>query len=111
MWMVPPRTMCRRHLLGEHVEIHMAAASLRLGRSLDGFLEKGLLELHNLRARHEALVAEMKRRGYRHASPLERVTRRGGKIDRERNARELAERCEACAELQGVPAKRRRAGR
>ena len=36
--MVSPATMCRKHLLGEHVEIHMAVASLRLGKSVDGFL-------------------------------------------------------------------------
>ena len=41
MWMVPPRKMCRKHLLGEHVEIHMAVATLRLGKSVAGFLEKG----------------------------------------------------------------------
>jgi hypothetical protein len=28
MWMVPPKVMCRKHLLGEHVEIHMLAGSL-----------------------------------------------------------------------------------
>ncbi|HXZ26720.1 MAG TPA: pyrimidine dimer DNA glycosylase/endonuclease V [Terriglobales bacterium] len=95
--MVPPRRMCRKHLLGEHVEIHMAVASLRLGRLLDGFLEKGLLELHNLRARHDALVEEMRRRGYRHRSPLGRVPRRrGGRINRRHAAQELARRCPDC---------------
>ncbi len=95
--MVPPRQMCRRHLLGEHVEIHMAAASLRLGKSLSGFIEKGLLGLHSLRARHDALVREMLRRGYRHASPLGRIPRRsGGRVDRRRNAAELAARCADC---------------
>ena len=63
MWMVPPRRMCRKHLMGEHVEIHMAVATLRLGRSVDGFLEKGLLELRSLKSRHDELAAEMLRRG------------------------------------------------
>ena len=97
MWMVPPRRMCRKHLLGEHVEIHMAVASLRLGKSLNGFLEKGLLELGSLRSRHDELVVEMLRRGYRHNSPLGPVPRRkGGKVDRPANARELARRCPDC---------------
>ena len=92
--MVPPRKMCRKHLLGEHVEIHMAVATLRLGRSIAGFLEKGLLELSSLRSRHDKLVAEMLRRGYRHNSPLGLVPRRkGGKIDRRANQRELTRRC------------------
>ncbi len=95
--MVPPRKMCRKHLLGEHVEIHMAVASLRLGKSVAGFLEKGLLELHSLRRRHDQLVAEMLRRGYRHSSPLGPIPRRtGGKIDRRANRLELARRCPDC---------------
>jgi hypothetical protein len=97
MWMVPPRRMCRKHLLGEHVEIHMAAASLRLGKRLDGFLAKGLLELHSLRARHDALAEEMRRRGYRHRSPLGHIPRRnGGRINRRQAAQELARRCPDC---------------
>ena len=97
MWMVPPRRMCRKHLLGEHVEIHMAVATLRLGKSVDGFLRKGLLELGSLRARHDELVEEMLRRGYRHASPLGRLPRRTeGKVDRKANLLELARRCPDC---------------
>lgn len=103
MWMVPPRRMCRKHLLGEHVEIHMAVASLRLGKRLDGFLAKGLLELHNLSARHDELVEEMRRRGYRHRSPLGRVPRRrGGCVNRRQAALELARRCPQCHGLADV---------
>lgn len=38
MWMLPPETMCRKHLLGEHVELHMLLGSLRRGKNIDGFL-------------------------------------------------------------------------
>ena len=100
MWMVPPRRMCPKHLLGEHVEIHMAVATLRLGKSVAGFLEKGLLDLARLRQRHDELVREMLRRGYRHNSPLGLVPRRkGGRVDRRANARELARRCPDCRRL------------
>ncbi len=100
MWMVPPRKMCRKHLLGEHVEIHMAVSSLRLGKSVAGFLEKGLLDLSKLHSRHDELVAEMLRRGYHHHSPLGHIPRhKGGKIDRRANARELARRCPDCRRL------------
>ena len=98
--MVPPATMCRKHLLGEHVEIHMAVASLRLGKSVDGFLAKRLLQLEKLRSRHDELVREMGRRGYRHSSPLIDVPRRrGGRVDVLSNARELAGRCPECRKL------------
>ena len=54
MWMVAPGKMCRKHLLGEHVEIHMLAGSLLKGRSIGGFLADGLLEPQSMRARHAA---------------------------------------------------------
>jgi len=92
--------MCRKHLLGEHVEIHMTVATLRLGRSVDGFLEKGLLELRSLKSRHDELVAEMRRRGHHHRSPLGRVPRRTeGKVNRRANLIELARRCPDCRAL------------
>jgi hypothetical protein len=68
MWMVPPRHLCRRHLLGEHVELHMLAGSIGRGRSLAGFVEGGLIEPASAAARHGALVREMRARGYRHSS-------------------------------------------
>ena len=48
MWMVDPRIMCRQHLLGEHVEIHMFVGAISRGKSVKGYLEKGLLEVHNM---------------------------------------------------------------
>ena len=99
MWMVDPRIMCDRHLLGEHVEIHMCVGTLRRGRSVAGFLERGLLELHNLYKRHQQLVREMERRGMRHRSPLARIRpKRAGRVDRLANLEELARRCAACRE-------------
>lgn len=100
MWMVDPRLMCRKHLLGEHVELHMLAGSLRRGTSVRGFLENKLIEIHNMQRRHEELVREMERRGFRHASPLEQIARRGGRVDRKANLVELARRCKDCRRLQ-----------
>ena len=101
MWMVDPRMMCRKHLLGEHVELHMLVASMRNGIRLHGFLDNKLIETHNVERRHEQLVREMKRRGFNHASPLVKVPRRrGGRVDRHANLLELARRCRLCRELQ-----------
>jgi hypothetical protein len=69
LWSSPPSTMCRQHLLGEHVETHMMVASLNRGKNLDGFYS-GLIDTRLIRPRHDALVAEMLRRGYQHRSPL-----------------------------------------
>ena len=99
--MVSPRLMCRKHLLGEHVEIHMLVGSLRKGINLDGFFENKLIEIHSIERRHEQLVREMKRRGFRHASPLVKVQKhRAGKVDRRANLVEMARRCRECRELQ-----------
>lgn len=110
MWMLPPQLLCRRHLLGEHNELHMLAGSLRRGRRLDGFLAQGLLEPSALRARHDALAAEMMARGYRHASPLppfeaelgrytekDRAALMAAVVDSSLARRDLAARCPQCA--------------
>jgi hypothetical protein len=99
MWMVNPKIMCRQHLLGEHVEIHMFAGTLDHNRTVKGYLEKGLLEVHNMYGRHEELVKEMTRRGYNHCSPLDEKWRHAeklGKVDREKNLEELLKRCPRC---------------
>ena len=99
MWMVNPRIMCRQHLLGEHAEIHMFIGTISRGKSVKGYLEKGLLEVHNLYARHEELVEEMKRRGYHHRSDVEekwRTAKKLGVIDRKKSLKELVKRCSRC---------------
>jgi hypothetical protein len=62
--------MCRKHLLGEHVECHMFAATLNKKRNISGFIRNNLLEPLSLFKRHEALVKEMLSRGYKHISDL-----------------------------------------
>ena len=92
--MVDPQTMCRKHLLGEHVECHMFNSTINKGISIGGYLDKGLLEIHNLQKRHDELVKEMQRRGYQHKSPLVFYTAaKEGKIDADANCVELCRRC------------------
>ena len=101
MWMVDPKKMCRKHLLGEHVEIHMLVGTLLKGLSIEGFLERGLLEPQSARKRHDALVAEMRARGYSHASPLPKFPRYECivRVELERSEAELAARCPDCRRL------------
>ncbi len=103
MWMGPPEAMCRRHLLGEHVEIHMMVGSLRRGRSIAGHLERGQLEPRAARQRHSDLAAEMRRRGYHHDSPLPghgqlTAAQHAAKVDAAWSLIELRRRCAECAE-------------
>ena len=103
MWMVPPEVMCRKHLLGEHVEIHMMVGSLRRGRSIAGHLERKQLEPCAAQQRHSALAAELRRRGYRHVSPLPghgqlTAMQRAVKVDAAWSLIELRRRCAECAD-------------
>jgi hypothetical protein len=105
MWMVPPGRLCRRHLLGEHVELHMLAGHIGRGRSLAGYVTGGLVEPARIAARHRALVREMRARGSRHGSDdlngLAALARypesvRAARVDAAAAWRDLAARCPAC---------------
>lgn len=105
MWMVAPEVMCRQHLLGEHVELHMLLGHLRRGRHVRGFVDKNCIEVMALESRHEALVDEMTRRGYRHESPLEVQTtdlkhlsdkERWAVVDQSVAHKDLLARCSSC---------------
>ena len=97
--MVNPRIMCREHLIGEHAEIHMFIGSINRGKSVKGYLDKGLLEMHSLYNRHEDLVKEMKRRNYNHNSKVNekwKFAKKAGVIDKEKSYGELMSRCSKC---------------
>jgi hypothetical protein len=73
IWDVPPKKLCRTHLLGEHRELHAIWSVIVNGkkgyaRHPETLRWKGKLKA--LYGRHEALVVEMSNRGYRHRSPL-----------------------------------------
>ncbi|MCY3771298.1 MAG: pyrimidine dimer DNA glycosylase/endonuclease V [Gemmatimonadetes bacterium] len=74
IWDLPPEILCRQHLLGEHRELHGLWNVITLGKT--GYREhpetkRWIGRLAALYGRHEALVAEMHRRGYRHKTPLD----------------------------------------
>ena len=74
IWDLPPAMLCRQHLLGEHRELHGLWNILSQDkRGYRNHPETRRWEgrLAALFARHEALVAEMVKRGYTHASPLD----------------------------------------
>ena len=102
MWMVDPAVMCRKHLLGEHVELHMVTAWLIKGKRIIGWAESNCMEPKMIERRHKTLVSEMKRRGYKHASPLTQPTLAShqspeARVDRDAALTELLRRCPECA--------------
>lgn len=65
--------LCRKHLLGEHRELHALFTIVKEGKK--GYAnhpetKRWYGKLAALAKRHEALVLEMERRGYQHHSPL-----------------------------------------
>lgn len=106
MWLVDPRYMCQQHLLGEHVEMHMFHTTLSKKMLVTGYISNNLLEPESLLARHQALEAEMIRRGMNHMSPMDVQpslsylidSDRTHKIDREAALAELHNRCPECRE-------------
>lgn len=97
MWMCDPALMCRKHLLGEHRELHALVGMHRLNKSFDGYLAKNLLELHNIGPRHTAIAAEMTRRGYNHQSPLtDPMIPPTGMVNAADSIDELYRRCDDC---------------
>lgn len=80
---MPPGTLCRPHLLGEHRELHAIWTVLtqeRTGYSRHPETLRWKGRLRALFRRHEALVDEMIRRGYAHQSPLDRRRARGSAV-------------------------------
>ena len=98
MWNIYPSLMCNKHLLGEHVEMHVFIGALKSGRSIDGHINKNQIQTHNTLKRHDELANEMIRRGMKHASPLEynKNLPVSGIVYVNDNIKILAARCESC---------------
>ena len=108
VWDVPPRELCRKHLLAEHVEAHAVWSVITKG--LPGYSHHPEVvrwrgKLAALYARHREIADEMERRGYSHSSPLDKRLATGGRVqDRfvdppdEQRALLLAKGC-GCASL------------
>ncbi|ACD83701.1 pyrimidine dimer DNA glycosylase/endonuclease V [Candidatus Methylacidiphilum infernorum] len=74
IWDIEPQKLCNKHLLGEHRELH--ALWTILVQSKKGYAnhpetKRWRGKLKALFLRHEQLVKEMVRRGYKHKSPLD----------------------------------------
>ena len=99
MWLCNPKILCRNHLLGEHNEIHKAVGNLNYsGIWTKSLIQKGFLEPQNFIKRHDELVKEMLKRGYKHNSPLEFNNNENlkGCVNREQSLKDLLSRCKGC---------------
>lgn len=86
IWDLPPDRLCRQHLLGEHREMHGLWNILTQGKVGYSHHPETLRwrgKLAALYRRHEAVVAEMQRRGYGHRTPLDPDLATGADIQTE----------------------------
>lgn len=75
VWDIDPKDLCRQHLLGEHRELHGLWNILTKHGGAGGYshhpeTKRWVGKEKALYVRHNALVEEMGRRGYKHMSPL-----------------------------------------
>lgn len=101
MWMVDPEKMCRKHLLGEHGEIHKHRHIFVKGWSIAG--RKGQIEPAMMQERHDALAVELTNRGYKHNSPysmpdLSNYDLSEFTVNIEKSTLDLMSRCPHCRE-------------
>lgn len=104
MWMIDPSLLCDQHLLGEHNEIHKLCGLIdkyehghAVGR---GFADGRYVELDHATQRHDALAAEMERRGMNHDSPLDwdNPLDKSGSVSLVESRGDLLKRCDNCSQ-------------
>ncbi len=108
MWMISPKLLCTKHLMGEHGEIHKFLPTFRKGYSVDGRFKSVIqIQLNALEERHDRLAEEIDRRakkGGGHKSPLKNIPdlakiypqHYNKCVDIENSLSDLIERCPEC---------------
>lgn len=70
MWMIDPKLLCSKHLLGEHGEIHKFRHTFVKKHKIMGrLIPKVQIEPASMSIRHHELANEMLLRGFEHQSP------------------------------------------
>lgn len=111
MWMLDPKLLCDRHLLGEHGELHKHRPSFVKRHSIRGRIETPSgpqIEPKAMERRHDELAAEMLRRGFNHQSPFVQPSlahlpenHRDARVDRVVSLEDLLRRCDRCRDRFG----------
>ena len=56
-WLVPPKLMCKQHLLGEHLEAHIFVSKMEKHYKLDGFIKGSMFfGAEYIKQRHDELA-------------------------------------------------------
>lgn len=104
MWMINPRLLCRKHLLGEHGEIHKHRHNFVKQHSISKRVSPVVqIEPSSMEKRHDELAKEMVRRGFNHKSPFEQPDisylpqgEQQAQVDINVSINDLIDRCPIC---------------
>ena len=82
IWDIEPKYLCRKHLLAEHRELHGLWNILTIHGGKGGYAHhpetvRWIGKTVALFHRHEVLITEFARRGYRHRTPLDETLASG----------------------------------
>lgn len=107
MWMINPKLLCDRHLLGEHGELHKHKPSFLKRHSITGRIYPIVqVEPLAMEKRHNQLAKEMLLRGMNHNSPYQLPdlsylpnNERRAKVDTKLSIQDLTNRCINCKQL------------
>ena len=109
LWMIDPKLLCTHHLLGEHSEIHKHRHIFVKHYSIAGQIFPIVqIEPASMESRHDEIVIEMQRRGFKHSSLYKQpdisylpVDQQNVKVDLDYNLKDLYNRCDKCRERIG----------
>jgi hypothetical protein len=104
MWMIPPRMLCKKHLLGEHFEIHKHRHNFVKKHNIAGRISPVVqIEPMAMSKRHDQLAKEMLRRKMNHKSDYImpdisylKSELRNAKVNIEISKQDLLSRCKNC---------------
>lgn len=103
MWMINPKILCKKHLLGEHGELHKHRWTFEKKHKKDKYIENNCIEPKSMKERHDELANELKRRRYNHNSPFKMPDinylpkkYRDYSVDRQAALEDLLARCSEC---------------
>jgi len=101
--MVPVQYLCRKHLCGEHGELHKFLHNWRKKHRVDKRIQRNQMEPKSYKTRHDRLAKEMLHRDYNHKSPLDQPDfsylpefQQEYKVDIKASLQELLDKCPEC---------------
>lgn len=102
--MIDPKLLCRKHLLGEHGEIHKHRHNfVKKHRITNRIFPIVQIEPFSMEKRHDDLAIEMVNRGYNHQSPFSQPDisylpdqEKNVRVDISNSIMDLKKRCPEC---------------